>query len=149
MIWSQFLRKHWGKLLLALLALYFLGFVDDAEQALGLTSQRMARVQRIGRLAPFPKERCNFRLWFSAGLFHSAWMGSFSASAENVTEWLKESPGVQEGDKTHANFSSTRYVLRTNSFPGYIDVSSDGSQVSFIIGRTLDPLPEPRGVNSE
>jgi hypothetical protein len=116
MIALQFLRRHWGKLLLVLFVLWFFGYVDDFEEKLGITSGRMTFILHDGRLAPFPKNLTDLKLGHSVGMFHYTWTISFSARAEVVSEWLKDSPGVQDGDATLGPFGP-RYVLQTKSLP--------------------------------
>ena len=142
MIALKFLRRHWGKLLVLLILLYFFLPIDDIEESLGITSGRMTFILQDGRLAPFPKNLTDLKLGHSVGLFHCIWTGSFSATAEVVSEWLKNSPGVQEGDTTQGPIGP-RYVLQTKSLPGYIDVTDEGRHVSLLIGLTRDPMPTP------
>jgi hypothetical protein len=100
MIVVNFLRRHGGKILLLIVLLYVFGFIDDTEQCLGFTSGRMAEVQRMGRLASFPKERKDFKLWVSSGMIHSLWKDSFSARPEVVDEWLKNPQAFRKAN-TH------------------------------------------------
>ncbi|MCE0521517.1 MAG: hypothetical protein LV480_01230 [Methylacidiphilales bacterium] len=142
----KFLSKHWGKIFLLLVVFYILAPIDQVEECLGLTSGRMTAALRIGRLAPFPKDRKNFQIGFHEGIFHALYMGSFSDRPEVIAKWLKDSPGVQEGDSETLYGGSTRYILQTAGWPGYVDVSPDRTGVSFMIGQTLDPMPKPHRI---
>ncbi len=138
----KFLVKHWGKIVLLLLAFYLFGPIDQIEETLGITSSRMHAATVYGRLAPFPKDTKNFTVTSRQGMFSLLYSGSFSAKPEIIADWLKQSPGVREGLMKILPDHSTQYTLEAKgSFEGKIIVSSDHTHVSFDVVSAMDTSP--------
>jgi len=146
MIALKFLGRHWGKIILLLLAFYIFGPIDEIEESLGLTSSRMAMTLKWARLAPFPKDIKDYTIRRSQGIFHLSYTGSFSAQPEIINDWLKQSPGVREGLAEPG--TNTTYDLQTlfEGLQGEIVVSPDHTHVSFSVGKYMDSKPRPHRI---
>jgi len=136
MIALKLFRKHWGKLLLALFVLWFFGFVDEAVESMGFTSERMASIQQAGRLAPFPLERSNQKVTHSTGMFHDHYSIYFTAKPDVVSSWMNDSPGIKEAKPEVKPDGSTCYRLGPGR--GFVYISSDLTEVGIAVGLTID-----------
>jgi len=136
----KFLKMHWGKLAVLLVILYFVLPFDDIEEHLGLTSGRVRFVLNHGRLAPLPRDSTDFKARHNPSWFTDIYFVYFVATPEVISDWLKHSPGVEEGRTEILPNGSTRYYLKTAGSAGHLDVSADGKQVGIEMGSSWDGL---------
>jgi hypothetical protein len=126
-----------GSILLAFLlagAFYLFGPTNEIDNAFGLHRSSMIECTlKWGQLAPFPRDISNFTIETEGNPFTRTFTGSFSAQPNVIDDWLKQSPGVRDGQKETLPNSSTKYVLKTGAGAGYgeITVSADHTSVSF------------------
>lgn len=117
------IATRWFFLLLALGAFYLLGPTNEIDNALGLHRGTMIKCTlEWGRLAPFPKTAQDFDIWTDGTMFTRTFLGSFSDTPAAIDEWLKQSPGVQEGQSEIMSDQSVRYVLKTGEGAAYGEV---------------------------
>jgi hypothetical protein len=135
----RFLSRHWGKLLLAAFVFWLFGFidyVDEAVESMGLTSERMAAIQKGERLAPFPRERSNLKVTHSTGMFHDTYSIYFKAKPNVVSSWMDDSPGIKEAKTEVKPDGSTCYRLGPGR--GFVYIACDRTEVGIAVGFTID-----------
>jgi len=140
---TSFIGRHWGKILLLFLVLCFFLPVDDIEDYFGLNDGRIAVMEKMGRLAPFPT--------FGVGIWtrhHSSWMTQtwravVKARPDVIESWLQRCPGVQEGRAETFSDGSIRYHLKAPN-GGFVDVTPDKRQAGIEVRMAWDG-PDPGG----
>jgi len=126
-----------GAVLLFLLlagCFYLFGPTNEIDNALGLNRQSMIDCTlKWGQLAPFPQEIRDFHIKVEGNMFTRGFRGSFSAQPEIIQTWLKESPGVRDGQHETQPDGSSHHILKPGEGASYgeLIVSPDQTHVSF------------------
>jgi hypothetical protein len=126
-----------GSILLILFlsgAFYLFGPTNEIDNAFGLHRSSMIECTlKWGQLAPFPKGISNFTIKTEGSSFSRTFTGSFSAQPNVIDAWLKQSPGVRDGQTETQPNASTKCVLKTGEGAAYgeITISADHTSVSF------------------
>src|SRR5258708_37671678 len=115
-------------------AFYLFGPTNEIDNAFGLERNSMIECTlKWGQLAPFPKDIRNFTIETEGNPFTRTFTGSFFAQPSVIEEWLKQSPGVRDGQMETLPNASAKYILKTGEAASYgeITVSADHTRVSF------------------
>jgi len=144
----KFLRRHWGKLLILAVVAYIWLPVDNIEEGLGLTSGRMARIEKVCLLAPFPEHLSQLDVRSDSGIFHYVVTIYFRAPPEEIEAWLQSSPSIAgarveqvpyplpdlKSEAGEGYWPLTQYHVN----PGVVEVSANKNEVGIVLGSYID-----------
>ena len=75
-----------------------------------------------GRLSPFPESAENVTIKTEGSMFTRAFRVTFTASKDEVTQWLSHSPGTQNVTPIPENDTSSKYVIDPGGGAQYAEI---------------------------
>ena len=95
---------------------------DPAKQ-----KEIMALVLKWGRLAPFPIEATNISIETEGNSFTRSFRVSFVAPKEDIQDWIKKSPGLNEAVPERLSDNKVWYSIVPGSGANKAEVTIDNS----------------------
>jgi hypothetical protein len=77
------------------------------------------------RLAPFPRETKDFKIYTEGNSLTRTFKGSFTASKESIKKWTMQSPGIQDAKVEVISKDNKRYIIKPGEKAGYAEVIID------------------------